>query len=490
MYLWVYFGAACLALIMTPLVIWLARRIGAVDHPGIRSVHTRPIPRIGGVAIYLSATCVILALFFLNYASSDRFREMWLQVVTLLGSATGIFLLGLLDDLRGLPARWKLLAELLGAGALCLAGVQINGISLGGGSEISLGWLGFPLTALWIVGVTNAVNMSDGLDGLAAGVAAIACAVIAVFAIHSSTLHTGGAHDNAVMTALFSLTLLGSLSGFLIFNFNPAKVFMGDCGSLFLGFTIASISVMCVSKSGALVGLALPALALGIPIFDMLFSMLRRFLERRSLFAPDRNHFHHRLLELGLNQRWAVMVIYAVTLLAAGLGSFMMIGDLLLALVVFAVAMGLIVLVFHVVGAVRLGDALERLQSKYECSRRQREEQRTFESLQLRFRQAHEDGLWWQAVCEAAARMDFAWVSLKTIQADGRTETQVWRGPSGAPADLSRLVTATIPLQNGDPNCAYELEIAICVNGSFESVSHRGTLFGRLLDESKLAARQ
>ncbi len=485
-----YFGAAYLALIATPLVIRLARRIGAVDYPGLRSVHTRPIPRIGGVAIYLSATCVIVALLFLNHASSDRFREMRLQVFTLLGSATGIFLLGLVDDLKALPARWKFLAELLGAGTLCLAGVRIGSIGLGSGSEIVLGWLGWPLTILWIVGVTNAVNMSDGLDGLAAGIAAIACAVIAIFALHSSTLHTGGAYDNDVMMALFALTLLGSLTGFLIFNFNPAKVFMGDCGSLFLGFTIASMSVVCVSKSAALVALALPALALGIPIFDTLFSMLRRFLERRSLFAPDRSHFHHRLLELGLNQRRAVIVIYAVTLLIAGLGLFMLIGDGLLAVVLFALALGLIVLLFHAVGAVRLRDTLARLQSKHQCSRREHEEQRTFENLQLRFRQLRGDSAWWPAVCEAAERMDFAWVSLKTTHPDGRTETDIWRGPGGPPADLSRLILMTIPLRSGPPHGTSSLEIAILVNGSFESASHRGTLFGRLLDESELVRRR
>jgi UDP-GlcNAc:undecaprenyl-phosphate GlcNAc-1-phosphate transferase len=243
-----------------------------------------------------------------------------------------------------------------------------------------------------------------------------------------------------------------------------------------------------VSKSATLVGLALPALALGIPIFDTLFSMLRRFLERRSLFAPDRSHFHHRMLELGFNQRRAVMAIYAVTLLAAGLGLFMMMGDRLIALVVFGVALGLIVLLFHVVGAFGLQDTLARLQQKYRCSRRQRQEQRTFENLQLCFRQVHGDGAWWQAVCEAAARMDFAWVSLQTTDSDGRKETEIWRVPDDSPGGLPQLITMTIPFRNGDPSRTYELEVAIRVNGSFESASHRGTLFGRLLDECELVA--
>lgn len=488
-YFWVYIGAACLALMATLLVIHVARRIGAVDHPGIRRIHTQPIPRIGGVAIYLSATCAIVALLLLSHASSDRFREMRLPVIALLGSATGIFLLGLVDDLKGLPARWKFLVELLGAIALCLAGVRIGSIGLGGDFEITLGWLGGPLTILWIVGVTNAVNMSDGLDGLAAGVAAIACAAIAIFALHSSALDTGDAYHNDVMVALLALTLLGSLTGFLVFNFHPAKVFMGDCGSLFLGFTIASISVMCVSRSATLVGLALPALALGIPIFDTLLSMLRRFVDRRSLFAPDRDHFHHRMLSLGFDQRGAVMVIYAVTLLAVALGLCMMMGDSLFALVVFAAALGLIVLLFYTVGAFGLHGTLARLQRTYSSCRRARAEQRTFENLQLRFRQVRGDSAWWSALCEAAQSMDFTWVSLKTVHPNGQTSTEIWRNPDNSPADLSRLITMKIPFRNRDPDCRHELEIAIHVNGSYESVGHRGTLFARLLDEHAILVR-
>jgi UDP-GlcNAc:undecaprenyl-phosphate GlcNAc-1-phosphate transferase len=488
-YIWVYFGAAYLALIATPLVIWLARRIGAVDHPGIRSVHCRPIPRIGGVAIYVSSVGLLIPLLFLPNAIGGGFGREPLPVLMLFAAATGVFGIGLIDDLRGLPARFKFVAELAGAGALCLVGVRISDIGLGPGTEIALGWLGWPITLLWIVGVTNAVNMSDGLDGLAAGVAAIACGVIAVFAIHSSTIHTGSARDNDVMMALFALALLGSLSGFLFFNFNPAKVFMGDCGSLFLGFTIASISVMCVSKTAALVGLALPALALGIPLFDTLFSMLRRFLERRSLFAPDRGHFHHCLLAKGLNQRRAVTIIYLATAAAAGAGLLMMTRSDRSILLVFGMVLCLIVLLFHVAGAIRLREVLADLQSKYQYSHQVSAEKRTVENLQLRLRQVRDPSQRWQAVCAAAQRMDFAWVSLKTACADGRTEEQLWRAP-GSPPSLSRIITMTIPLSNGDGHAGVSrwCEIAIWANGSVESAGRRATLFGRLLDESELIA--
>jgi len=478
-----YFGSAYLALIATPLVIWLARRIGAVDRPGIRSVHTRPIPRIGGIAIYLSAVCLIVSLLFLNNGIGEHFREVRLQVIALLCSATCVFLVGLVDDLRGLPARFKFVAELLGAGALCLAGVRIGSIGFSESSAISLGWLGCPITLLWIVGVTNAVNMSDGLDGLAAGVAAVACGVIAVFAIYGSTIHTGLAQNNDIMMALFSLALLGSLSGFLFFNFNPAKVFMGDCGSLFIGFTIAAASVMCVSKSAALVGLALPALALGIPIFDTLFSMLRRFLERRSLFAPDRSHFHHRLLAMGLNQRRAVMIIYAATLLAVAVGLGMLVGNNVSSLLVFGGVLLMVLLLFRAVGVVRLHETLNRLKANHECARRERDERKAFELLELEFRDIHNTAQWWKAVCDAAGKMDFAWISLKTTYEDGRIDTEVWRSAGPPPPEAARLVTMTLPFKNGDPHASEEFEIAVSVNGSLEAAGRRVTLFGRLIDE-------
>jgi UDP-GlcNAc:undecaprenyl-phosphate GlcNAc-1-phosphate transferase len=472
-----------LAVLATPFVIWLARRIGAVDRPGVRSIHTHPIPRIGGVAIYLSSICAILSLLFLDNTIGRTFRSVRPQVITLLVCASAVFVIGLIDDLRGLPARLKFLAELLGAGALCLAGVRISDIGLGGGCTLSLGWwLGCPLTLLWIVGITNAVNISDGLDGLAAGVAAIACGVIATFAVYGSTIHPAIARSNDIMMATFSLALLGGLTGFLFFNYNPAKVFMGDCGSLFIGFTIAGASVMCVSKSTALVGLALPALALGIPIFDTLFSMLRRFLERRSLFAPDRSHFHHRLLEMGLNQRRAVTIIYLATAAAAGLGLFMLTRDDWTALVIFAVILCLIVLLFRVVGVIGLHETLDHLQTKYKLSHEAHEDKRVFENLQLQFRQVHDPGQWWQAVCEAARRMDFAWVSLKTTHADGRVEEELWRAP-GSPPDLDTVITVHVPIRGTAPGQTVNLEMAIARNGSLEATGRRATFFTRLLDE-------
>lgn len=474
-YLSVYLGSAFLSLAVTPAVIWLALRIKAVDRPGVRTVHTRAIPRIGGVAIFLSVMSLIIAALFLHNAIGEAFRHVRLQVVTLFCSASAVFIIGLLDDLRGLPARFKFLAELLAAGSLCLVGVRISSIAVTDAWTLHFGLLSWPLTVLWIVGITNAVNLSDGLDGLAAGISAVACGVIAVFAIHGGNL----------IMAVLMLALLGSLSGFLFFNFSPAKIFMGDCGSLFLGFTIASASVMCASKSAALVGLALPILVLGVPIFDTFFSMLRRFIERRGMFSPDRRHFHHKLIDMGLKQRHVVIIIYVMTLLSTGLGMFMMVARNISALMIFFCVLLLLLLAFQVVGSVRLKDTIAALQQKYAITQQVREEIKSFDSAQLHFRNARTYDQWWSAVCKAAERMDFAWVSLKTKDKDGTIRTEVWR-TTGAPPDISKVIVTTIPLANNGSGPSQEFEIAISVNGSYESAGHRATLFGRLIDEHEV----
>ncbi len=403
-------GSLLVALFLTPWVIRLALRIGAVDSPGCRSVHKRPVPRIGGVAIYLSAVGLIGAVLLFHDGTARAFQDMRRPVMALFGSATFIFLVGLVDDLRGLPARFKLAAECLAAGSLCLAGIRIDTVTIADGVVLSLGGWGCVPTMCWIVGITNAVNLSDGLDGLAAGISAVTCTIVAIVAIHCGS----------EVLAVLMLALVGSLCGFLVFNFNPAKVFMGDSGSLFLGFTISVSSVMCAAKSAALVGLTLPALALGIPIMDTLFSILRRFLERRSLFAPDRSHFHHRLLDLGLHQRHVVIMIYLATILAAGLGLFMLAGDDLGSLVIFICLMFLIVLLFRVTGVVRLKEVLARLQQKHALARQERKEQFIFEQLQLQLRQVDGEREKWQAICEAARRLELAWVSVQGMDQDGQ----------------------------------------------------------------------
>lgn len=471
-YLSIYCGSAFLALLVTPVVIWVSRRINALDYPGVRAIHTRPIPRIGGVSIFFSATWLVISSLFLNNAIGAAFWGMRWEVVTTWCMAAFIFAVGLADDLKGLPARTKLAAEFLAACVLCVAGIRISTLQITDAFALQLGSLSYPFTILWIIGITNAVNLSDGLDGLAAGISAVTCGVIAWFSLYS---------DNVVM-AVFMLALLGSLSGFLLFNFNPARVFMGDCGSLFLGFTIAASSAMCVAKSAALVGLTLPALALGVPIFDTLCAMLRRFLEGRSLFAPDRSHFHHRLLELGLRQRQAVLLIYLVTLLAAGSGLFMLLREDIGSLVVFGSVLLLLLLLFRVVGAVHLRETFIQLKERLASAQQQRQERQTFEQLQLRVRQVNSPDDWWQTVCQAGEQLDLAWISLHVLNGDGPAQTIIWRRPD-TPQGMHHIVAVKFPLAGNASTGPMECEIAVLMNGRLESANHRANLFSRLANE-------
>ena len=436
-------------------------------------MHKKPIPRIGGVAIFLSMMCLAVGVLLLSNIGADTL----IRAIVLLCAAASIFSVGLIDDIKtgGLAAKAKFFAQIAAAVAVCAVGIRIRSITVAEWLTLEFGWFSWPLTILWIVGITNAVNLSDGLDGLAAGISAVACGVIAIFAMHSGQV---------VMAALM-LALLGSLSGFLFFNFNPARIFMGDCGSTFLGFTIASASVMCSVKSATLVGIALPVLALGIPIFDTLFSMLRRIIERRSMFAPDRRHFHHRLIDMGLKQRHAVIAIYFTTLLFAGLGMFMIVARNFGSLTIFFCILLLLLLAFHVVGSVRLRETIAGLQRKYAIERRVQREVRSFEQAQLRFHNAHTFDQWWSAVCEAAERMDFAWISLTTRDKDGTVRTELWR-PTDAEPDISDAVVMNVPIRNYGMTRRAEFEIAITVSGTIESAGHRATLFGRLIDEYEL----
>jgi UDP-GlcNAc:undecaprenyl-phosphate GlcNAc-1-phosphate transferase len=282
------------------------------------------------------------------------------------------------------------------------------------------------------------------------------------------------------------LALLGSLTGFLFFNFDPAKVFMGDSGSLFLGFTIASSSVLCATKIETVAGLALPILALGLPILDTLFSMLRRFLERRSLFAPDRGHFHHRLLDLGLHQRQAVITAYLVTLGATGLGMFMLYTRNAQTFIVFIGILVLLLLLFRVVGSVQLHKAISDLKQKHAISDQTKRERESFEILQLHFRQARTFDQWWQAICFAADKMGFVRGLLPIVNRDGSKRTLTWENKE-LTVEAGDLVNMVLPVRDRRARSNLSLEVRIQTNGSLESAGHRIALFGRLLEQYSIA---
>jgi len=476
-YLSVYFGAAVLAVITTPIVIYVARRLNIVDDPDARKVHAEPVPRIGGVAIILSMTALIVPVLFLPNMVGDSFRSKSAGLVTMLIAAGFMFLVGLVEDIRGLRVRTRFLSQFVAAVAVCYVGIRVDHLVLTDSLTVNLGWLSWPVTILWIVGITNAINLIDGLDGLAAGISAVACGVIAILGIYSG---------NAIMTVLM-LALLGSLTGFLLFNFEPAKIFMGDSGSMFLGFTIASSSVLCAAKTETIVGLALPVLALGIPIFDTLFSMLRRFLERRSMFSPDRRHFHHRLLALGLRQRHVVITAYAVTLLAAGLGMFMLLSQNTQAIVIFVCILFLLVLTFRVAGSVQLQEIIHGVKRQRSLIHSKKRETESFEQAELHFRRADDFDNWWQAVCIAAEKLEFTSGVLKVTNRDGTERVLTWNN-NGEKIEEKHLVKTILPVRDRRESGPLHLKIQVLPNGSLESAGRRMTLFSRLIEEYSVAS--
>lgn len=354
-YIITYLGSFVLSLILTPAIIALAVRYELFDRAEPRKVHSGRIARIGGLAIFISMMCMVAAVYLLPNRIGENVRQLGTKVLALLGGATLVFVTGLVDDIKPVKTWIKLLTQTAAAILVCAFGIRIEVINVPDLFRLDFGVFSWPFTILWIVGVTNAVNFIDGLDGLAAGICAIACGTIAALAIY---------FEQTVLCVMM-LALAGGLTGFLFFNFNPAKIFMGDCGSLFLGFTIASATVMCTAKSQALVGFALPLLAMGIPIFDTLFIMLNRFGDKKPVYMPDTEHFHHRLLRLGLKQRHVAVIAYIVTLLATGAGVFLMATRSVRSIIMFVSILVLIILIFHVIGAVGVRQIMRALQRKY-----------------------------------------------------------------------------------------------------------------------------
>lgn len=295
---------------LTPLARLLAIRVGALSAPGGRHVHEQPTPRLGGLAICVAFFAPLIALFFVDSPVAAMFTSETRKAAGLFAGGVLMCGVGVVDDTRGLRARYKLIAQIAAAVIAYECGFQIQAVSLPLLGELSMGIFAAPVTVLWIVGLINAVNLIDGLDGLAAGVVFFAAITNLVVG------YLGGAD----FVCLLMASMLGAVFAFLFFNRHPARIFMGDSGSYFLGFVLAVASLAGASqKASTTVALLVPVVALGVPIFDTLFTMLRRFLERRPLFSPDRGHIHHRLLDMGLTHRRAVHIIYGLSVAFTGL---------------------------------------------------------------------------------------------------------------------------------------------------------------------------
>ena len=287
---------------LVPLVIAFSKKEGLVDLPNERKIHKIPVSRLGGVAIWTSTMLTFLCLVFMSYYPYGK-----LMSGILLGSSL-MFLLGLIDDVYGLGAKFKLLIQLSIATIVYLLGVQINSVPFFGG--LDLGWLSYPITLLWIVGISNAVNFIDGVDGLAGSVVTVNSVTLAILAITLSPPNP--------ISALIGFILAGSMLAFLTFNFNPAKIFMGDSGSLFSGFILATISITGVMKVATL-AILLPFVVLAVPIIDITYASLRRIAKGQSPFVADAEHIHHKLLHAGFSQKKTVVIITSVAILSGGL---------------------------------------------------------------------------------------------------------------------------------------------------------------------------
>jgi UDP-GlcNAc:undecaprenyl-phosphate GlcNAc-1-phosphate transferase len=292
-----------IAALLTPVVRGLAPAMGGIDRAkSSRKVHRTPIPRVGGLAIVAGFYAPLFGMFiYVNDISTALLRDKSL-LVGLLGGGLAIATLGFLDDLYGVRARVKFVVQIVVALALWKLGFQIHEAA-----GIPLGLLALPVTVLWIVGIINAFNLIDGLDGLAGGVAAIAIGLNFAIAFARPD----------VLMCLFMASLAGAVIGFLLYNFNPATIFMGDSGSMFLGFVLACTSIVSSQKSSAAVSMLVPVIGLGLPIVDTLLAMIRRSLRGRPIFSADREHIHHRLLELGFTHRQAVLTLYGTCLTLA-----------------------------------------------------------------------------------------------------------------------------------------------------------------------------
>ena len=299
--LWLGFRAFIISLVLTPICRDIFRSYGVVDQPdGARKVHRYPIPRVGGLAIAIS---YLVAYLLVRPEEGSPLAQQLSLVWKLLPGAALAFAIGLLDDLFDLRAWIKLVGQLAAAGLACVGGVRI--LSIAGAPTDA--WWNVPLTILWLLACMNAFNLVDGLDGLAAGVGLFA----------TLTVFAAAMMQHNMVLAVATFPLAGALLAFLCYNFNPATIFLGDSGSLLIGFLLGCYAAIWSNKSATLLGMTAPLMALSIPLLDVALAIVRRFLRRQPIFAADRGHIHHRLLDRGLTPRRVVLVLYGLCGLAA-----------------------------------------------------------------------------------------------------------------------------------------------------------------------------
>jgi UDP-GlcNAc:undecaprenyl-phosphate/decaprenyl-phosphate GlcNAc-1-phosphate transferase len=424
-------------LCLTPVVKILARKRDWVDLPDPRKVHLRPIPRIGGVAIYLAFLAGLVVLPVHATMAGVDVPELR-QIIGLLAGGTLVFALGLRDDIRGLKVWIKFLVQALGASVAFFGGIAIEGIRLPWIGLIQFGLFSLPVTILWFLLVTNAINLIDGLDGLAAGVCFFSAAVLLVL----------GLFDHRLVVSIGLAALGGATLGFLRYNFNPASIFMGDSGSYFLGFTVAALSILGSMKSQASVTILIPILAIGLPLMDTLWSAIRRFITGQAVFRADRDHVHHRLLKLGYTHRRAVLLLYGIAIVM-GAASLLMVqaSDRQASLILLGLAVGM-GFIFRRLGYVDylttekiLGwfrDVIDVV--GVESTRR------SFLGLQMGLAESVSVAELWANLIGAAQHLGMDYVSLEVVGHDG-TRRMYFKADPAHPEEKDVAFTAIDPRQ-------------------------------------------
>ncbi len=471
-------GAVCLM----PLAILFARRFGVIDMPHARKVHSHPIPRVGGMAFALSTAAVtaggLWVLHAYGWQPPDGVMDQWIVVGTVLGF---IFTVGLVDDIRTVSSRFKALSLVAVALALGGIGLKFDSILLGGGREpLSLGFFAWPVTVLWLVGIATAVNFIDGLDGLCGGIGVLASGVLA------GVLLLGG----HIAAAMLPLALCGALLGFLVFNTNPARVFMGDSGSLFIGVTLVISMLMANPRVGSMKGVLLPCLALIIPITDTGLTLLRRkFVQRQSIFSAERGHIHHHLLDMGLTQRHAVGVIYGVSCAAVTIGIIAMLADGWATLSILTLLVPLMYGLLRFAGSYRTRTMVSAVRRKRFIDRVYRHHETLFQELQLKFRSARDFQSWWAAVCHAAEAFQFLSLELPILGRNGKPRQLEWRPVTAESTDPAGATTlsAKVPIRDRRSSQPLEASVELKATDSLELAGHRLALFSRLMSEHAVA---
>lgn len=431
----VFIVSFLISAIMTNGVRVSAQMLGLVDRPdNYRKLHKRAVPRLGGLGIFFAFFIPLAYLYvFHRNPVSDLLLNRPVQLAGLLGGSAIALLVGTVDDIRNLRAGWKLLFQAIAASIAWATGLSIEAISNPFGGPLVLGWYSFPVTVLWFVICMNAVNLMDGLDGLAAGV----CLFV------SLTLFLVSLHFRNVLAMLLMSCFSGALFGFLLFNFYPAKIFLGDSGSMLLGFLVGALSLIgSTRKAETAIALLIPVVALGVPIFDTSLTILRRWYKKFPIGSPDRQHIHHVLLSMGYSQPRAVLTLYVTTIVLGGAALLITIErSEVTILVVGSLALIAFVCV-RVLGNVRLEDLVARLTQAQDRKRTSATARLSVERAIQQMREALSVGGLWESCAEAFKDMGLTRATLKLSHSPAsEPEVMSWFGGGAAASAKSNRKT-------------------------------------------------